>query len=661
MTSAKNTPETDERLIPLLLLSAGLILAWYPHIARIPLWLALLFPGAMVLRLASAFMGWPLPRGVWLTLPTALSAAGIVYTVRPFFGGPGALSLFTAMLALKLFETGTRRDRIILVLAGFVLIATRFIYGETPATGLWMVGLTVLFTCLLAGYAEGAEKRRTFENVKTAVVIVLQGIPLAVVLFIAFPRTGMPLFVFGGGKGATTGLSGEMSPGSISALAVSDALVFRAEFDGMAPPATELYWRGPVFDSFDGRTWRSSGKKNNPPENLRNYKRMLGMTIIPIAETVRYITPLDLPAIPGAGLKLMGDRTAEPKEGMASITEGTGFEFRSAISAVTGPPDEETRGRNLALPGDTSPRVLNLGRSFGPPGPEAAARALAFFREGEFVYTLNPPLLGDDHVDEFLFGTKKGFCEHYASALTVLLRAAGVPARVVTGYMGGEYNPYAENYMVEERHAHAWVEAWLTGGGWTRLDPTAAVSPARLTNAINYENSLMAGQVGYDQPPVEGAINLRYAVHSLRFLWNDWVVGFGPARQRRLFGALGMGRLEGAAMLLAGVLFLPLFYTVARTGVKYIRKRRGADPLEKGWGAFNRKMARAGFEKRGDEPPLAYGSRLSRAMPEDAKKLLSITRKYTRLKYGRTKSVNDVAEFVDEVERLTPGARGREK
>ena len=460
-----------------------------PHAEHLPPWLTLI---AGTLLLGRAWL-WQrnkrLPRRWLLAFVAIAGTALIAWHYRTLFGRDAGVALLVFFMALKPLELHSRRDGLVIIMLGFFLLLTHYFHSQGIPTGLWLFATTVLLTATLIRMHGGGPSPR--HLLRDAALLVAQALPLMLVFFLLFPRVQGPLW--GLPRDAHAGLSGlsdSMSPGSLNQLIQSGEIAFRVQFTSPLPPRKQLYWRGPVLDLYDGKTWRANPRNalrsaNKPAvvETLQPVFADYTLTLEP--HNQRWLLALDLPiSFPeGTGLwPTFETRTREP------VRYRTRYTFRSALDFKANR-DETTRMREqaLSLPPSLNPRTRQLASewraTFGDPGQISNA-ALRFFRNEQFFYTLQPPLLGEHAIDEFLFDSRRGFCEHYAAAYVVLMRAAGVPARVVTGYQGGEINP-VDNYLtIRQSDAHAWAEIWQEGQGWIRVDPTAAVAPSRIERGI---------------------------------------------------------------------------------------------------------------------------------------------------------------------------------
>jgi transglutaminase-like putative cysteine protease len=443
-----------------------------------------------------------------------------------------------------------------------------------------------------------------------------------------------------------------MAPGSIGALAQSDAIAFRAEFTGAIPPPRQLYWRALVMENFDGLAWHALERTRVRP-SLASFTGIGAATQYRVTlepHNRHWLFALDLPGRIPQDTQLAPAyqlRSAQPVTTRIRYDAASYLEYRAALDASLAQLDT-----TLVLPAN-NPHTLELGRAMrrqaGTPIDTVNA-ALAWFRNEPFRYTLNPPVLGDDPVDEFLFDTRAGFCEHYAGAFALLMRAAGIPARVVTGYQGGEINPVGNYLMVRQSDAHAWVEVWLAGRGWTRIDPTAAVSPSRVERGIHSalpETGLIAGLINPQQFTLLAGLRLNWDAFNNQ--WNQWVLGYNVERQKFVLSRLGMPQVNWQNMALAlfwisgAIVFVLTLFMLRKNGW---RPRR--DPVAKAYERFCRMLAKVGVARLPHEGPLAFSARAQAARPDLARVIEQISLLYADLRYGAAldRRVNELEQLV---------------
>ena len=650
--SRKQKPKRDQSSAPpvepltlpaLLWLQAALALAVAPHVWELPVWLTAVFYGIAAWRGFIALRGRQLPpRG--LVLIVAVLAGGAVFVdFRTLFGRDAGVALLVAMTACKLLETRGLRDGVVLVFLGYLLVMSNLLYSQEIllvayllAVVLLMLAAQVLIHRQHAGFKALAPLRLTGK-------MALQAIPVMLILFVLFPRIpgplwGLPRDAYKG----RTGLSEEMTPGTVSELSKSDDVAFRARFTGSIPPPDQLYWRGPVLWNFDGRRWSSGDKApRTTPVPFTPEGEVLEYTVILEPSNRIWLFALDLPAI------------LPPRSGMTPsfqllrqepVNEVYRYEMRSYPRYRTGDLEAAERNRGLWLPRSGNPRARELVAEWRARNlqPDAVVRAaLALFREQAFYYTLNPPLLGSNSVDEFLFRTRQGFCEHYASAFVFLMRSAGVPARVVTGYQGGERNTFGDYLIVRQSDAHAWAEVWLEERGWVRVDPTAAVAPNRI------QQGLYAAVADTEDLPFlirrgdsRWLRQLAMGWDSLNNSWNEWILAYGPDRQKEFLSGLGFGPVDWADMTVAMTVALGGFSLVV-AGLRW-RDQGSRDPVTRAWRRFCARLARRGLTRGAHEGPLAFAERVAGSRPELAESVREIGRLYAVLRYGPVVSPTEV-------------------
>lgn len=616
-------------------LAAGFLLASLPHLLRMPVWISVLTVCLGGWRLLQLRMNGK-PAAKWLMALIAIAAStGILMQYRTLFGRDAGVALLVVMLALKLLETRTQRDGMLLGFLGCFLLVTNFLHSQTIPTALYMLGCAWLLVACLIGMQHTGAWPGWRQQLRRSGVLILQGVPLMLVLFLLFPRIQGPLW--GLPQDAYAGLSGlsdTMSPGSLNNLILSDAIAFRAAFKGRIPEPKDLYWRGPVLWDYDGKTWtapRIVQSTSDLPEN----SPQIEYTVTLEPHNKRWLFALEFPglrpprAIATRDMQLLS---------FAPVRNRMRYDMTSSIGTTYGADDDQSLlARNLRLPPGTNPRTAayadELRRKF-PNDRNLVNEVLAGFRNENFVYTLSPPLLGEHPVDQFLFDTRRGFCEHYASAFTVLMRAAGIPARVVTGYLGGEINPVGEYILVRQADAHAWVEIWIENAGWSRIDPTAAVSPARV------ERGIASALPRTDPLPmfVRGDFavlqRMRLTLDSITYTWNQWVLGYTPERQRRFLSYFGFS--DATWQTLAIILMVCAGIAVLIGTAFALRDLRGAreDAVKKIYERFCRKLAQRGMRRDAAEGPGAFARRAGRQRPELTGPVDEITALYIALRYG---------------------------
>ena len=605
---------------------AALCISMLPQLTTMPAQLVPITLLPVAWRLLAEFRGWKPMHILLRIMATALAVAALVVTYGGLWGRSAAVSMLVLMLSLKLLETFQTRDARIVASLSLFLCATQFLFSQ----GIMMI--VYIVSCLLSSLIAlmYLHRREAYENLREApdtgrtlvtelgfgLRMLALALPVGLALFLLFPRWGSPLWgVPEDALDARSGLSDSMSPGSIQSLFMDDSPAFRATFGDNMPRHSELYWRGPVFWDFNGQSWKSSYLSHNlraeSKPDLDNAPLVYEIQLEPTEQ--QWIFALDYPALVPRGTYLSMDYQLLSKR---SITQLRDYVMASDPNFIDSPVLKQTfRRAALELPLGFNPRTAKMmadWRTQAGSDAEIVRRALEHFNQEEFYYTLNPPLLSRHTVDEFLFETKQGFCEHYASAFTVMMRMAGIPARVVTGYQGGWYSNLGSYFLVRQSDAHAWSEIWVRGSGWTRIDPTAAVAPGRVEQGA--VDLLAQRRHMFD---FEWLRDARNTLDLVQRSWNNWVVAFGADRQSRLFSIFGWDVLDTTKLVIAMVAIILIISAVIFMLAPLLLKFRAAqkqDPLLRLWQKFIRKLAKAGFVSQPSMGPmelaLSAGSQL---------------------------------------------------
>jgi transglutaminase-like putative cysteine protease len=650
-TPAPDRPSLRPLLWTCAVFAGGVLL----HADRVPPWAAAVALALIAWRLLTAYRGGGYP-GVVARAVLAFTLVMIVLVRFHTLNGLAAgTTLLLLMAGLKLLETRAARDEFVMVAAGlFLLLAACLDRQELARAPLY--GLQAWLCCgALAAIAAPATSVRAALGLAGRALLL--AVPLALLLFVFFPRLPGAFWAIPRSDVAVSGLSDTMTPGSIGQLATSYDPAFRVNFSGPLPPAEERYWRGPVLHEFDGQSWRRTPAelRARPPREYLgtayHYRVQLE------ASHQRWWFALDTPAqAPDARVFLTYDDMllgAEPLADPVSFDEVSYTHTRS-----TQPLEAATQRQDTALPRSGNPRARELATSLRErAGSDVALiqAVLEYLRTGGFVYSLEPERLGPDAIDDFLFRTRVGFCGHYASAFVVLMRAAGVPARVVTGYLGGEWIPYGGYLLVRQSDAHAWAEVWLSGRGWTRVDPTAVVAPERLRRGILdlMPQELPARARLFHAAPWLNELLQRW--DAANAWWTNRVVKFDFEAQLTLLEQLGIrspdARFLGWAFMVALCLWLAVIaWQVGRS----IRPAR-PDPLARAYARLCRKLARI-LPRAQHQGPLAFGAALIAKRPEVRNAVMPLLERYAELRYGPPlpeRRAQDIRAFREAVARLS--------
>ncbi|NNF97097.1 MAG: DUF3488 domain-containing transglutaminase family protein, partial [Halobacteria archaeon] len=534
------------------LILLAVIMVLLPLVPHIPLWLTLFCVLLIAWRVLHDLGRAPLP-GRFVRLVLILAALGtIIFSYYTLFGRTAGSAFLALLLCMKLLEMHNQRDRMVVIFLASFMVVLGFLFSQSLFTGTYMIFEAIILTTALISInhrpASYVSYITTYKNyLRLASRMLLLAAPLSLLLFVLFPRVPGPLWGLPEDiASATTGLSEEMSPGRISQLSDNDAVAFRVKFNDVIPKSSELYWRGPVLWRFNGVRWDTP--KSQLTLRLETEYEKFGpavdytLTLEPHQQ--RWLFALDLPAVLPANSRMTSELQILS---LRVIDKVTRYDMRSHTHYRIEPDAPQHLQRYLALPANSAPRSQQLVQTWlhdSPDKSQVVKKALNYFIDQEFYYSRTPPLLFDDPVDEFLFQTRKGYCEHYASSFTVMMRQAGIPARVVTGYLGGEMNPLSDYMIVRQSDAPAWSEIWLAGQGWLRVDPTSMIPPERMENTADIFRR--QSQASRDRQLIEltwlgqSFRQAHYAWDAVNNRWNQWIIGFNEKRQLALLSSLGM-------------------------------------------------------------------------------------------------------------------------
>jgi transglutaminase-like putative cysteine protease len=635
---------------------AGLILALaivgIPHALRAPWWLALLTLALYGWRALVFVWRQALPAR-WLLLVLALVAMFGVWTeYRTVFGRIPAIVLLLLLSGLKLMETRTHRDAAAVVFLCYFLLITNFLYTQGIAEALVMCLALAVITVTVVGFS--APQRSLRANARSAAILLGHAAPAALLLFLLFPRVPGPMWGLPqDAQSAVTGLNDTMTPGSVAELAQSDALAFRAEFAGPIPPPRQRYWRGPILSDFDGRTWHAGPSLLSEREPRLRGGTTVRYSVLLEAHHRHWLFALESPAQRPQQANFSSDGYLLST---SPVRVRLRYEMVSIMEAQPDPSEDALLLRRaLRLPAGYNPKAKALAgewRAASATDGEIVLRAVDFFRRSAIAYTLEPPALGHDSVDEFLFSTRAGFCEHFASAFVFLMRSAGLPARVVTGYLGGDPNPIDGILTVRQSDAHAWVEVFLAGRGWLRVDPTAAAVPTRLESGLARSVPGSAALPLLMRQRLEWLRGMRYNWEALVHRWNVWVLGYNPERQREFMSWFGMPRADWRDLAAALLGTMCLFAAVLLAWSLWRRTR--PDPVQSAWLRFCNKLDARGLSRAPHEGPRDFADRAVLSVSSSAPAIRRISDLYVALRYGKAAAPAEVAELQRLVRTFNP-------
>lgn len=627
--------------------------------------LATWVPSLFLLTLAAKF--WMEPKGyrlrsaTWKLLLGGLSLAAIFFTYGSVKGIEPGVSLIVVLMSLKIVEAHTAREFQVMVMVAWVLCLCGFFLSQDLAVALCLtVAFTLLLTALIQ-FHRGSSPGAFWPPLRTACKLLAQTLPLIALLFLLFPRiaTGFRFQIMQPGLSAT-GFSDRLSPGSVTSLAGSSEVAFRAEFpDGRIPPPSAMYWRGVVMRQGEGLEWRASDAPASIPRSNwrppgRDSIRQL-ITIEP--HGARWMFALDWPAAPPSGATLApgnylwsGQQIRKPR--------------RYEVSSYPAIREKELRPRErkilLEVPPSISPAVRELTQSWATANADSRSvvnSALDFFRTQGFRYSLSPGEYRKNDLEEFLFRRRVGFCEHYAASFATLMRLSGVPARVVAGYLGGEYNEFGRFFLVRQADAHAWCEVWLPESGWQRIDPTSVVAPERVN--LGFESFLQmraaAGQAGANNPGFGRNLarrplfnNARLAWDSLNYAWDTRVLSFDAEAQRSFIAEIGISDSGPLSLLVRALLIAASLLAIYAAWMR-LRTRVRSDRVKTLYERFCRKAARLGAQRDPWEGPSDFAARAARLLPNKSERIRQISNTYIALRYSPEAPPSVLDKFAKEV------------
>ncbi len=646
MTTASTVVPTRPTALPgLWLLLAAIPVAALPHAWHQPPWVIAVLAAALLWRLIIHAGHARLPSR-WILVPIVLGGGALTFShFGTFTGQQAGTALLLVMVALKLLEIRSERDVVVTLFLAYFIVVTTYFFNQSILIAAYSLLSAWLITAALI-QVHGGRPLPFRRLARSSALMLVHALPIMLILFLVFPRIPGPIWGNPAEESvAQTGLSDRLEPGDIAQLLENEATAMRVRFDGPVPPSSLQYWRAQVMTDFDGRGWQADRDRPEIPA--------AGPATDDVAYTVtleptraRYLPVLDFPASVPPQARLLDNLQVVQRNRIDNRIQYTASARLDAPPAL--PLAEGERARALMLPENTAARSrvqAGLWRAMHRDDDRAiVSAALELFAGEPFRYTLRPPRLQGDRTDHFLFETQAGYCEHYASAFAVLMRAAGIPARVITGYQGGQWMDTGNYLRLRQADAHAWTEVWLDDAGWVRVDPTAAIAPERIETGLG-------GLFGDDADApaflrrsglpwtVQWRLRLSDWQELATFRWESLVLAFDPERQRQLFARFGLDATDWRSILIALVvsfgglgLAAGLIAVARRPGDDRDRAQRALDRL-------SRRFRRHGLERAPHETMTGYAARLSAIRPDLANPLSDIAHAYTRLRYAELSPV----------------------
>ena len=645
----------SHKLTPVLI---GIHLVALPMYAQLPPYVLLLIASftAWTLLIISGHIKQPI---AFIRVMLAIAVlVSLLFSYGTIFGQEPGTAMLLMLSFLKLFEMKDKRDVLLVIFLGYFLIATNFFTNQSPWIAVYVFVVVIYLTSLLLVFSDRLSSTSFKTRIKISSRMVMQAIPLMLVLFVLFPRIPGPLWSLPEeAKSAQTGVDDKMSPGSINNLISSGAVAFRVQFKDEPPKKKDLYWRGLVLSHYDGEIWTREDAPIKARPNIIYDKKTAKIneyTVMLEPHGRQWLYSLDTIVAKQGPFWLTRELQLFAKQKVNTVVS---YSMSSSSQVVNSSLYAQEKRKNLLLPQGENQKTIDYGKKLrlmaDNDATEFVVMALDLFRTGSFSYTLSPPLLGDNSMDDFIFNTKQGFCEHYSSGFVYLMRAGGVPARVVVGYQGGTINPVDDYMIVRQSDAHAWAEVWIDGSGWLRVDPTAAVSPDRIDRGIA-NAGLEAGKL----PSILSSnsqflLKLRYNIDSLNHSWNKWVVGFDDKKQKQLFSMLGIDDIDNATLFTWMVIAMSLSGGLVALWVfKHGERKPKRDVAVYYYDVFCRKFEKAGLIKKTTESADEFLLRILQRYPEFKTKAAFITRVYQRIRYGDIDNDHQKKQYILAVKRF---------
>lgn len=653
-------------------LLSGISFILAPHVIY-QSFLLLMFIGCLLFWRLSIELKYVRQPPSWLaTLLAIATFVGITYGYQTIFGRDAGVALLITMLCLKLMEMGTPRDFLVAVFLGYFVVITGFLFNQSVTIGLLMTTAVFLLTTSLIAYHRTERSFGSqYKSARLGINLLFQAIPLTLLLFLLFPRVSGPLWGLPEqGTSAATGLSSSMSPGQITELAFDESVAFRVEFEDKIPDPSKLYWRGPVFTYYDGFMWQELANNSRkffgdqwvtelPPVPQVKTKDGIQYSVILEPHNANWLLALDLPTLYPAGSYLTQNYELLSDEPVKKLLRYRVTSHLNYKLGAEGPPPNRVYRQIPQFVGPKARQlVLDLQdqiRENLPYDQQMVELVLNHFRSKPFYYTRNPPPMLDRPIDQFLFEERRGFCEHYASAFVVLMRAAGIPARIVTGYMGGELNTIGNYFIVRQSDAHAWSEVWLENKGWVRFDPTAVIPPGRVEQA-QYRDRFRRSNANDSLSEswfADSIQKIKFIWDNANHSWNDWIVGYNPKKQQSFFNSLGLSNFSWSSLvfiLFGGLALFILVIALYLSGHR-IRKPNQAHLLFR---RFCKKLARKGFRYSPSETARTFAQRVAEKRSDIAKQVEEIAELYNQIRYAKAPSQQSLQVLEQRVKQFKP-------
>ena len=638
--------QLNKTVIIFLLSSVGLISL--PHATHLPFPIFGFFSTLFVWRFIAIWKPQLLPNTLVIFVCLMLGIGLMISQYSTIFGRDAGTSLFITALGLKLLEIRQKRDCYLTIYLAFIVAATQFLFLQNILMGGYI--LMICGALLATLIAINSQNPKTSVVLKTSAIIIAQALPMMIVLFVVFPRIEVKQWsLFESQNNALTGLSDSLEMGTIQNLATSPELVFRAKFIGKIPEQQNRYWRGPVFSTTDGKRWYKPKNNRYQPylDNVEYTGTAYQYTLLMEPQAKNWVFGLDMPANFERPLSQQANYQLITKANPYNRAE---YKISSYSQYNTGYITKTEYANNTQLPHPPSQKITALVKKlqgFNQSTDIYINNLWQHFRNEEFHYTLQPPLMGKNPIDTFLFEARSGFCEHYASAFVYLMRVAQVPARIVTGYQGGTYNQVGDFLEIRQADAHAWAEVWIEGKGWQRLDPTRAIAPERIEREVNIEQQISSGEVNFKPIELDSA-TLRWLKqskqlwNSLDYSWQHWVINYNSANQLNFLSRLGLDDLTSKLYWLLGII---VTITLLLASFILRKPRQKFDEIQTIYLQFCRKLEPLKLYRQPSEGVLHFTARIRNKQRQQEPLIQHIADLYLSLRYGKHPTIKNKREF----------------
>jgi len=641
----------------------ALLLSMSPHLGRLPAGFAVLAIFAFGWRYKTITANWQTPGSI-LRIIIIFSVLFFLFQhYHTLLGRDAGVAMLVALTMLKFLELKTMRDYMLVVFLCLFIALTSFLYSQSLWLGVYLMAVVIiLFTVMM--FLNHSNREKPFIMLKRAASMVMMGLPVAILLFLLFPRLPGGLFGLpGDSHSGLTGMSDTMKPGSINELNQSEKVAFRVEFNGRLPAAKQRYWRGLVLENYEQGVWKESRLAMAAGAPISYVKEsVIEYSILQEPSNQKWIFALDMPVSKSSEIKW---GTGQTLRTTSPVRERQQLQMISATDYKFTRISDDVLQRNFdksSVKGEPLARLAEeLYRQAGS-DREYIKAVFDYYRNNEFFYTLQPPILGDKPVQTFMLDTRKGYCEHYASSFTAMMRLAGIPARVVIGYQGGEWNEQGGYLIVRQSDAHAWSEVWLEESGWVRVDPTSAVAPERIEYGLSAIQQLMEqgqplGNVAGEklQAILAGSL-FSQTIKGVKLFWDGvntrwykWVIDYGSKNQSSLLHWMGFQKTDWSKLVFMLVGLVSLVVSIQAWIL--FRRKKIIDPAVRQYQKFCHRLSRVGIDRSSSEGPTSFARRVIRLRPDLQARVMSVTEAYIAIIYAGitdTKQQQKLARAVQE-------------